>query len=372
MPEVIAAGHICLDIIPDLTSMAPGQFDHLFSPGRLVQAGPATLAAGGSVSNTGLALRRLGVETRLIARVGDDQLSRALRQAIAAYGADLEESILSCADSNTSYTIVISPPGSDRRFLHHPGANDEFSAADIQDGDLAGARLFHFGYPPVMARMYAQEGRELETLFRRVKACGLTTSLDLAYPDPDSPAGRADWPAILRKVLPWVDVFVPSLEEISFMLWHRTDSVPSVHLLTEVSDELLGMGTKMVLLKLGDRGLYLRTAGLTILEGLGLASPQDLEAWVDFEAWLPCYKVEVIGTTGAGDVTVAGFLTALLRGLPPQDALKAALAVGASCVEAPDALSGLHSWEDTWQRIHAGWASRPEPEQFLKNKRTGR
>ena len=47
--------------------------------------------------------------------------------------------------------------------------------------------------------------------------------------------------------------------------------------------------------------------------------------------------------------------------------MKAALGVGASCVEAPDALSGLRSWEETWQRIHSGWTSRPEPEQFLKS-----
>jgi sugar/nucleoside kinase (ribokinase family) len=371
MPEAIAAGHICLDIIPDLTSMVSGQFDHVFTPGRLIQAGPATLTAGGSVSNTGLALHRLGIETRLIARVGDDQLGRALRHAISAYGGGLEKSVLNCGGSNTSYTIVISPPGSDRRFLHHPGTNDEFSAADILDTDLKGARLFHFGYPPVMARMYAQEGRELETMFRRVKACGLTTSLDMAYPDPDSPAGRADWQAILSKVLPWVDVFVPSLEEISFMLWHRTDPVPSAHLLAEISEALLGMGTKMVLLKLGDRGLYLRTAALTMLGGFGSASPQDLDAWGNFEAWLPCFKVEVIGTTGAGDVTVAGFLSALLRGLSPQDALKVALGVGASCVEAPDALSGLRSWEETWQRIHSGWSSWPEPGQSLKSNQPG-
>jgi len=64
----------------------------------------------------------------------------------------------------------------------------------------------------------------------------------------------------------------------------------------------------------------------------------------------------VIGTTGAGDATIAGFLAALLRDLPPDEAMNAALAVGACNVEAADALSGIRSWCETLQRINAGWA----------------
>jgi sugar/nucleoside kinase (ribokinase family) len=261
---------------------------------------------------------------------------------------------------------VISPPGSDRRFLHHPGANDDFSAGDVRDEAVQDARLFHFGYPPLMAKMYSNHGEQLLELFRRVKSLGLTTSLDMAYPDPDSAAGRADWRTILHNVLPHVDIFVPSLDEILYLLWRRTDVPPSAALLTEVSGELLDMGAKMVLLKLGGRGLYLRTASESILDRLGLAAPNDLNEWADFEAWLPCFHVEVVGTTGSGDVTVAGFLAALLRGLPPEEALTAALAVGACCVEAADALSGIQSWDATWERLRSGWARRPEPGQFIR------
>jgi sugar/nucleoside kinase (ribokinase family) len=362
--DAIVAGHICLDIIPDLSAGAPGQFDNAFQPGRLVQVGPATVTGGGVVYNTGLALHRLGIKTRLIAQVGDDPFGQALRQCIRAYGTGIDENIVSNPDSSTSYSIVITPPGSDRRFLHHPGANDDFSDKDVSQEDLLEARLFHFGYPPLMARMYARDGERLLELFRRVKTNGLITSLDMAYPDPESAAGQADWWAVLQKVLPYVDIFVPSLEEIQFMLWRKMEFTLSAELLRETSDELLGMGAKMVLLKLGDRGLYLRTAGLSTCRNLDFILPSNLDAWVDFEAWLPCFKVEVVGTTGAGDVTVAGFLAALLKGLSPGDALTTALAVGACCVEATDALSGLRSWNDTWQRIHLGWASLPEPEQF--------
>jgi sugar/nucleoside kinase (ribokinase family) len=366
MVDAIVAGHLCLDIIPDLTATVPGQFDVAFQPGRLVQAGPAKVATGGAVSNTGLALQLLGIRIRLIARVGGDQLGKTLRQSIDDRGAGLAEGFINSTESSTSYSIVISPPGSDRRFLHHPGANDDFSAEDVSNAALRGARLFHFGYPPLMANMYAEDGKQLLELFQRVKSLGLTTSLDMAYPDPESQAGRADWQIILQKVLPYVDVFVPSLDEISYMLWRKTDLTLSAGLLTKVSGELLDMGAKMVLLKLGDRGLYLRTAGEPVLNKLGLAAPVNLNLWADFEAWLPCFRVEVVGTTGSGDVTVAGFLAALLRGLPPADALTAALAVGACCVEAADALSGIRSWEETWGRIRSGWASRPEAEQFIR------
>ena len=50
---------------------------------------------------------------------------------------------------------------------------------------------------------------------------------------------------------------------------------------------------------------------------------------------------------------------ALLRGLDPYAAVTAAVAVGACSVEAPDALSGVRSWEDTLERIAGEWERLP-------------
>jgi sugar/nucleoside kinase (ribokinase family) len=365
MAEAVVAGHLCLDIIPDLSSMAPGQFDASFLPGRLTQSGPARLSTGGAVSNTGIALHHLGIETRLIARTGKDILGYALQQCVEQQGKGLADGLISREESATSYSVVISPPDVDRRFLHHPGANDDFLAGDVSDDALNGARLLHFGYPPLMASMYANDGAELRSLMERAKTRGLTTSLDMAFPDPDSSAGHADWQSILRNVLPYVDVFVPSFDEISFMLWKKTGTALSKAALIELSDTLLGMGAKLVLLKLGSRGLFLRAASRDNLKAMGTAFRGNVDHWADFCAWLPCYKVDVAGTTGAGDVTVAGFLSAILRDLSPMEAMKAALAVGACCVEATDAISGIRGWDETIQRISTGWETRSEPEQFI-------
>ncbi len=360
MADAIVAGHICLDIIPDLSSINSDQFDRTFQPGRLLQAGPATLSPGGAVSNTGLALHRLGINTKLIAKVGDDQLGKTLCECLGNQGSELADGIIASPQSTTSYSIVISPDGVDRRFLHHPGANDDFCAQDIEFANIKDEKLFHFGYPPLMKNMYSNNGSQLMEIFKQVKEHGLTTSLDMAFPDPNSPSGKADWHAILSKVLPFVDIFVPSLDEILFMLKETETANLSSNLLDRVTGELLDMGTKMVLLKLGDQGLYLRTAEYYPGIDFGRIDLTNLPQWSGIKTWEPCFEVEAVGTTGSGDVTVAGFIAALIHGVSPMDCLTFALGVGACNVETPDALSGVRSWDETWRRINSGWKRKPK------------
>jgi len=153
--DVVVAGHVSLDVFPTL--YGPVKIE----PGRLVVVGPAVLSTGGVVANTGVALHRLGVRVGLCAKVGDDVFGRAVLESLAQHGEHLVAGIEVCAAEPTSYTIVITPPGEDRSFLHCPGANQTFGAEDIPYDDLAGARLFHFGYPPLMPRMYADDGAQL-------------------------------------------------------------------------------------------------------------------------------------------------------------------------------------------------------------------
>ena len=98
-------------------------------------------------------------------------------------------------------------------------------------------------------------------------------------------------------------------------------------LLGDLAGEVLEMGVKIFGLKLGDRGLYLRTAGARALADLGRAAAADPAAWADRELWAPCFQV----------------------------------AVGACNVEAPDATSGIRSWDATLARIASGWPRRALP-----------
>ena len=346
MAPVLVAGHLCLDLIPALSG------DAELLPGRLVEAGPATLQTGGVVSNVGRALSTLGLPVRLVGTVGDDPFGRIVRDLLG----DLGGSLTVCPGEPTSYTVVVQTGRAERTFLHAPGCNDAFGAEDVPDAAFEGVEIMHFGYPPLMRRMVEDGGRELERLLARAKARVPLVALDLSLPDPETPSGRADWPAILERCLPLVDVFLPSVDELLFCLDRPTfDALQGASLghlppamVERLADKALALGPKAVGVKVGERGFLLKTAPGA--EGLG-------RGWGAATLWHPCFLVDVAGTTGSGDATVAGFLFALAHGMGPLDACRAAVAVGACGVEAPDAVSGIRPWPATQARIDAGWPS---------------
>jgi len=354
-----------------MNHLPPGQLMKLLQPGHLILTGEAVMCTGGPVSNTGLSLHRLGIPVYLIARIGNDPFGWIVRKLVEQYGEHLAQGLMVDPHSSTSYSIILSAPEVDRIFLHSPGANDLFGVENLDESCLREACLFHFGYPPIMKRMFQNDGEECIKIFQKVKSFGVTTSLDMALPDPQSEGGRADWRKILERLLPFVDIFLPSFEEILFML-HRQEwekfyqSAPSGNILclatpermSALGDELIQLGARIVLIKMGDQGIYLRTSGGWLPESFGRARPAPLDEWQNRELRGACFQVKVVGTTGAGDATIAGFLSAFLRGYSPVDALNIALAVGASNVEAEDALSGIQEWQATLSRLQSDWKRR--------------
>ncbi len=364
--EAVVAGHICLDVFPTIADTI------VFKPGQTVEAGPALFSTGGAVSNTGLALNKLGVSTGLMGKVGSDLFGQAILQILESHGSGFSSGMVVVPGESSSYSIIISPPNADRMLIHAPGCNATFGADDVRYDMLEPVRLFHFGYPPLMERMYINEGAELATIFQRVKDKDITTTLDLSMPDPKSAAGQVDWHAILSATLPFVDVFLPSAEEMLLMLRRELFDQYAANTLvsrpleqmepeifSELGQLLLDMGTKIVGLKVGDRGMYLSTSHAAALANMGRCQVNDVVAWSNRELWAPCFATQVVGTTGSGDATIAGFLMGLLREMTPEETLQAACAVGACNVEAVDALSGIRSWHETSERIKAGWPRLP-------------
>ncbi|MFH1614593.1 MAG: carbohydrate kinase family protein [Planctomycetota bacterium] len=356
--KVMVAGHLCLDIAPKIPHTLVGSFYDVFVPGKLVHVEDPVLCTGGAVSNVGLAMAGLGLDVLLNGKVGSDGFGTIIKQLIGRQHASAVKTV---TDQCSSYTIILALPGVDRIFLHSPGTNDTFGSDDVDYESAKDCVLFHLGYPPLMKRFFEDDGEQLLLIYKKIKQLGVTTCMDMALPDPASPAGRANWQRIIKRVLPYVDLFMPSIEEIAYMLdrdlfeKRKAEAAGRDAVLfyqpqdyTKISEQLLQMGSAVVALKSGIRGYYLRTGSQAKLASIGRAVPAEPDKWADREIWAASFKTEQFGSaTGSGDATIAGFLTAFIRGYCPEESLRIANAVGWQNVQALDALSGIRDWQTT-------------------------
>ena len=373
--DVVVAGHICLDVIPSFIPQGKAEFSDLFRPGKLTQIGRVVMSSGGPVSNTGIALLILGMNVELVGKVGDDFFARGLLDILANRG--LDRSMTQVGGEQTSYTIVLAPQGMDRVFLHCPGANNTYGADDVNYEVVARARVFHLGYPPLMKRLYQYEGVELVEIYKRIKTYypQVCTSLDMSLPDPASESGKVNWRNVLAKVLPYVDLFLPSAEETMFMLERdrfldmrdeaHAKKCEILELFTaedmhRLGDQLLALGAKAFLIKSGYRGMVFRSAPKNAVAKIPQLKPEMVNSWAGRELWRASYHVDpVASATGSGDSSIAGFLAAFLRGCMIEEALDVANAVGGCNVMAMDAISGIRSWGETQKLIDEGWRNNP-------------
>jgi len=368
-PDVIVAGHTCIDLIPEFYSGSDKLTD-ILSPGRLVNMGPMLSATGGTVPNTGGAMERFGLKTVLAGKVGNDTLGSAVINLLKERGTDTDYIKISNSDS-TSYTVVLSIPGIDRIPLHSPGANDSFGIDDIPMELIKETKLFHFGYPPLMGNIFSKDGEELTGIFKTAKEYGATTSLDMARPDPDSPSGKVNWKKYLKNVLPYVDIFLPSIDELVYMIDRENfdqfdkdlnNGVPlggiTREKLDRYSKQLVELGAAIVVIKLGNCGLYIYVTpdkNRLKYEAFGRSYFSNITVWTGKNLYEACFEAKVAGAIGAGDCTIAGFLAGLLNKQTLEAAAASAVGSGSCNVEEPDALSGIPNWNKLQKRINTGW-----------------
>ncbi|MDX2138400.1 MAG: carbohydrate kinase family protein [Chloroflexota bacterium] len=121
--EVIAAGHLCIDLLP-LMDQLP--LNVLAKPGKLYETGAMGVSTGGSVSNTGLALHRLGVNVRLMSLVGEDAIGRMVIEFLDRRDPSLTQYVSTLSEYPSSYTIVLAPERVDRIFFALSGDKCSF------------------------------------------------------------------------------------------------------------------------------------------------------------------------------------------------------------------------------------------------------
>jgi sugar/nucleoside kinase (ribokinase family) len=280
-------------------------------PGSLKVIDSVTLTTGGNVSNTGIDLAKMGFNVGVIARVGNDGLGQFIRQQYEAHGLQTSGIIVDMK-KQTSATIVAVGADGERTFLHTRGCVSNFSARDVLTHmDLiARATVLGFGYLGLLPE--CEPG--LARLFRTIKG---ETGAKILLDTGGAPKRNT---ALLRAVLPLVDIFIPSYDE-------------AVALTGKTKPE--------------DIARFLQQAGASGVVGVKMGAKGCFIASGDAASYVPALRVKkVVDATGAGDAFVAGFLAATLRGCDPFAAARTANAVAASCVTAVGASTAIKRFDD--------------------------
>jgi len=204
----------------------------------------------------------------------------------------------------TSTSMILNVRGDDRRFIHAPGANARLEGNGISADLLNQTRAVYVGGYGLSD---CPTPEKIATLFRAARELGVKTILDVVVPQ-----GKDCWP-FLKPVLPWTDVFVPNEDEAR--------AITGKSELVEQARAFRDAGAETVAITRGQ-------LGCVVASSTG-----------NFHT--PAFVSELVDSTGAGDAFAAGYIHALLEGRDVRECVRAGSALGASCVRATGATTGV-------------------------------
>ncbi len=255
----------------------------MVSPAPDAALGEATQflkAPGGAPANVAVGVKRLGVLSSFVGSVGDDPFGHFLRDMVGREGVDVSGVKLSRNRTTIAFVATKSDGSKDIAFYRNPGADADFSEADLPD--LRRTSIFHCG--SVSLSLEPCRSAQLEAACR-VRANGGIVSFDPNWRpslwDDFELAHKQIW-----KMMELSDVVKVADEEWKFVT--GTDSFE------EGARRIRAVGPRLVLQTRGPNGA----------------------AW-EFEGGtgeVPGLVVKAIDTLGAGDAFVAGFLAEIARG----------------------------------------------------------
>ena len=193
--DVTIAGELNLDLI------LYGLPDEL-PPERELLADRMMLTLGSSSGIVAHNLAALGSRVGFQSLIGDDSLGQIALDRLQESGVDVSRVRRAHGSTTTGLTIILQRTGW-RNILTYAGTIAEFSLKDLDFDSLLDSRHFH------LSSLYLQRALlpDVPELFRRVKAAGLTISLDTN----DDPQDL--WDGGLKDLLKYVDVFLPNTRE---------------------------------------------------------------------------------------------------------------------------------------------------------------
>jgi len=287
--SIVVVGSLNMDFVV--------QVDHLPAPGETVLGGGFQMIPGGKGANQACAAGKTagpGTRVRMIGRVGYDPFADHLKASLAAAGVDVA-TVHATRNEPTGVALIwVERKTGQNSIVVASGANMALTAEDISSvkGAFDGAKAALFQLESPLAAVTAG--------MKAARAAGALTILD---PAPARP--------LPKELLAEVDILTPNESEACLLLGEELRRI-TLRDAPGVAIELLKLGPKAVILKLGEQGCY--------YEG-----PEGDIASAGF-------TVEAVDTTAAGDTFNAALAVAQAEGRSMEEALRFANASAAISV----------------------------------------
>ncbi len=270
MPKAICIGELLIDFVsttPDVT---------------LADAPGFVKAPGGAPANVAVGLAKLGVDTGFIGKVGSDPFGEFLTETLQQNNVDTTYLIAGESSRTTLAFVATRSDGmKDITFYRHPGADIQLSPNEIEEDYIQSSEVFHYG------SVSLSHSPSREATLKAIQ-CAKHAGAFISY-DPnlrlmlwDSADDAKHW---IWEVMPYADVVKISEEEWEFV-------TGDVELASGI-ERILGLGVKLLVVTLGERGCYYTNG--------------RIERSVDG------FAAEVVDTLGAGDAFVAAMLAQLMQ-----------------------------------------------------------
>lgn len=293
-PRVVVVGSVNVDLVVRLSRL-PG-------PGETATGGRFLQAPGGKGANQAAAAARLGADTTLIARVGDDPFGHDAIGDLAAAGVDTKH-VSTTSGEATGVAVILVDATGENLIGVASGANHALTADDVRRAFTA------------LPQEFAVVVACLEVPVGAVEAAALC-------------AHERHWPFVLNPA--------PAAPLPQTLLEHTAVLTPNAH-----EADQLGAGDPRELLRAG-------VGAVVITRG---ADGADILTDTDAATHVPAYPTLSVDTTGAGDTFTGALAWALARGDDLPTAVVTANAAAALSTQGLGARGALPTADDVLQLL---------------------
>jgi sugar/nucleoside kinase (ribokinase family) len=297
---LLAIGLTTLDIVAH-------PIDALTHTERAILIDGIACVPAGTAGGAAMVAAKLGVPTRIVGAVGDDMIGAFVRLGFERVGVDV--GLLATKPGERTSTTLLAVESDGRRSSYHAAGAGGGAAIDAAVVAAACASGF-VHYAAVGGR--GTDGGAGAELLRGAKAAGAVVTCDLIGP-------RASALDELKRLLPFVDYFMPSAAEATLL--------SGLDDLAAAADLFRSLGAKGCIIKNGGRGSYV---------SIGTERRN-----------IPAHAIKPVDTTTCGDSYCAGFIAALWQGWAPLEACRFATATAALVAQGLGTLGKLESFAET-------------------------